>query len=116
MYEQNIFENKQKSEQEKYMEEMDTLIEELERKAKEKFKDESLFWIHERRIIFFKEIRKNVPNYGRYLAWHKLMKSSLKENDKLEDFKTEFPHPYELKNFISELINELEEENKNYIE
>jgi len=90
---------------------MEELMKKLRNEAREKFKDEGLFWIQERRVVFSKEIRKNVPNYGRYLAWHKLTQSSLKENDKLEDFKTEFPHPYELKNFISELISDLYEEN-----
>lgn len=77
-------------------------------KAKDRLnEDDYLSWIEEfddKMSIYVEEVRKSVPNYSQYVAWHALGGSTT-------DYKTspmlDLPDPYSVKEFYKNIMNDL---------
>ena len=63
-------------------------------------------WWEGRIAEFGNKVKANVPDYGKYIAWHRLISSGT-------DFKTspkfDLPEPYSVRSFIQECVKELDD-------
>lgn len=62
-------------------------------------------WMYEKMQDFSQEVMKNVPNYGKHIAWHRIIGSSTNyERTPLLDL----PSPYGAQEFYQRLLKELD--------
>ncbi len=94
-------------------EEWDNLKQEIENSvmqvkdyAREKAGNRWSRWWGKKIVEFGNKVKANVPDYGKYVAWHRLISSGT-------DFeispKLDLPEPYSVKSFIQECVKELDD-------
>ena len=98
---QNLPNHQQSAEWEEMMQEIDLLLEKVYLKAQQERGDKATLWLQEEVKRFAEEVKKNVPDYDKYVAYHRLVSSSsyYEMAPKLD-----LPEPYGVKGFLEKLV------------
>lgn len=89
---------------EEMMQQIDMLLADAYQTAQKVMGDKAAIWLQEKIREFAQEIKRQVPDYDRYVAYHRLISSSsfYEMAPKLD-----LPEPYGVKKFLERLKKEI---------